>query len=70
MSEREAPAISLRNREILALVASGQTTKTMAFGTGLSVSAIEKHLHQLFVFYGVANRAELVSEAHKRGDLR
>jgi DNA-binding CsgD family transcriptional regulator len=58
-----------RKREVLALVAAGHPNKEIAARLGITSWAVEKHLRQLFAWYGVANRAGLVSAAFRQGHL-
>ncbi len=65
--DREAP--SARKREVLTLVAAGCPNKEIASRLGVTPWAVEKHLRQLFRWYGVPNRAALVRVALRDGHL-
>ncbi len=63
----EAPELSERQREVLALVAKGISNKEIARILGFSESGAKQHLRQIFVKLGVADRAEAVAAGIQRG---
>ena len=58
------PAISPKEREALALVASGAAFKEIADKLGISQSAVEKRILPLYKRFGVKSLAHLISYAH------
>lgn len=65
--------LSPRQREILALVAAGRTSKEIASALGISESTVNWHLTNVFERLGASSRAEAVALAMReeadRGDL-
>lgn len=62
-------ALSSRERELLELVASGLTNKSIARRLDLSVNTVKYHLTSIFAKLEARTRAEAVSEAARRGEL-
>jgi DNA-binding CsgD family transcriptional regulator len=58
-----ATDLSPRQREILALVAAGRTSKEIASALGISESTVNWHLANVFVRLGASSRAEAVALA-------
>jgi DNA-binding NarL/FixJ family response regulator len=61
--------LSLRERELLELVASGLTNKSIARRLGLSINTVKYHLASIFAKLDARTRAEAVSAAARRGEL-
>lgn len=61
------PELSPREREILALLASGQRTASIAAQLYLSPKTVSNALTSIFAKLGVENRAEAIVLAHERG---
>lgn len=59
--------LSPRQREILALVAAGRTSKEVAAELGISESTVNWHISNVFARLGASSRAEAVALA-MRGD--
>jgi DNA-binding NarL/FixJ family response regulator len=64
-SQREK--VSLRQREVLQLIAEGQTTKEIAFTLNVGIKTIEFHKTRLMKQFGVHSAAELASHAISLG---
>jgi len=64
-----APALTLREREILDLLADGLGNKQIAGRLGISTNTVKTHLELLFEKLDVASRAEAVASAVRRGWL-
>jgi two-component system, NarL family, nitrate/nitrite response regulator NarL len=64
-----AAALSTRERELLELVASGLTNKSIARRLDLSINTVKYHLASIFAKLDARTRAEAVSEAARRGEL-
>jgi DNA-binding NarL/FixJ family response regulator len=64
-----SPALSTRERELLELVASGLTNKSIARRLDLSINTVKYHLASVFAKLDARTRAEAVSEAARRGEL-
>lgn len=58
-----ATDLSPRQREILALVAAGRTSKEIANALGISESTVNWHLANVFARLGASSRAEAVALA-------
>jgi DNA-binding CsgD family transcriptional regulator len=66
---RVAPALTNREREILALLADGLGNKQIAARLGISTSTVKTHLEVSFEKLGVTSRAEAVAAAVRDGWL-
>ena len=64
-----SPGLSARERELLGLVASGLTNKSIARRLDLSINTVKYHLASIFAKLDARTRAEAVSEAARRGEL-
>ena len=60
-------ALTLRQRELLRLIAEGKRMKEIAAAQGLSVRTVEDHKYQLMRDLGLETTAELVRFAVKQG---
>lgn len=75
LSERIAglqrgPSITLREREILRLIARGQANKEIASTLGIAEDTVKRHASNIFQKFGVSDRAEATAEAIRRGIVR
>ena len=61
--------LTSREREILALVASGTSNKGIARALSVSANTVKFHLAAVFDKLNAATRAEAVAEAIRRGEL-
>ena len=70
--QEEAPAtpLSQREREVLALIASGQTNREIAAHLFLSPHTVKEHASSLYRKLGVKNRAEAARRAERLGLTR
>ncbi len=68
----EAPAtpLSKREREVLALIASGRTNREIATALYLSPHTVKEHASSLYRKLGVKNRAEATRRAERLGLTR
>ena len=64
-----APALTTREREILALLADGLGNEQIAARLGISTNTVKTHLELLFDKLGAASRAEAVAIGVRRGLL-
>ena len=62
-----AAALTLRQREILQLLAQGQSAKQVAAALNLSARTVEDHKYRLMEALGIENSAELIRFAIKHG---
>jgi DNA-binding NarL/FixJ family response regulator len=62
--------LTLREMELLALVADGLTAQAAARKLAISVRTVQKHLENMHRKLGVTSRVELVQQAFRRGLLR
>ena len=66
----DSPALSLREREVLALIADGASAPEIGRRLHLSTGTIKTHLQHLYEKLGVNDRAAAVAEAMRRGALQ
>src|SRR5438552_1852819 len=66
-SGEEALEITARQREVLKLVATGKSTKEIAFDLNLSVKTVEAHRAQIMERLGLRDIASLVRYALRTG---
>ena len=67
---RMGPAVlTPREREILGLIAAGETAPAIADRLGLSPATVRTHLQHLYDKLGVSDRAAAVAQAMRRGLL-
>lgn len=64
---QRGPAITPREREILALVARGQANKEIGHQLGISEDTVKRHISNVLVKLEVSDRAEATAEAIRRG---
>lgn len=62
-----AAALTLRQREILKMLAEGQSAKRIAAALNLSARTVEDHKYRLMETLGIENSAELIHFAIKHG---
>jgi len=67
---RLGPAITLREREILALVAKGRANKEIAVSLGIAEDTVKRHVSNVLQKLGVNDRAQATAEAIRRGIIR
>ena len=65
-AEPEGPVLSPREREVLALIASGASIPAIAQELFLAPSTIKTHVQRLYEKLGVSDRAAAVAEAMRR----
>ncbi|HEX7299988.1 MAG TPA: response regulator transcription factor [Solirubrobacteraceae bacterium] len=68
-SDSARPALSPREREVLALIAEGLTAPAVGRELHLSTATVKSHLKTLYEKLGVSDRAAAVAEAMRRGLL-
>ena len=61
--------LTSRQREVLALLAEGESNKQIARGLRISPGAVKAHVASLLRIFGARNRTELVTVATDRGAL-
>jgi len=66
---RNGRPLTARERQILALVASGTSNKGIARALAVSANTVKFHLAAVFDKLNAATRAEAVAEAIRRGEL-
>lgn len=64
------PEITPREREILALVAQGNSNKVIAAGLGISEDTVKQHVSRILTKLKVNDRAQATAEAIRRGLVR
>ncbi|XTP34849.1 response regulator [Mycobacterium sp. TJFP1] len=65
-AETDGPTLSPREREVLALIASGSSIPAMAKELFLAPSTVKTHVQRLYEKLGVSDRAAAVAEAMRR----
>jgi DNA-binding NarL/FixJ family response regulator len=65
--EMEAPELTVREREVLELVAAGLPNKGIAARLTISEHTVKYHLASVLTKLGAASRAEAVAQAARRG---
>ena len=66
-AERSSKALSTREREVLQLLAEGQTSKDIAAALGLALPTVETHRRQIVTKLGLRSIAELTKYAIREG---
>ena len=64
--EPDGPALSPREREVLALIAAGRSIPAMAKELFLAPSTVKTHVQRLYEKLGVSDRGAAVAEAMRR----
>jgi DNA-binding NarL/FixJ family response regulator len=67
---RLGPAITPREREILALIASGRANKEIAGALNVSEDTVKRHVSHILEKLDVNDRAQATAEAIRRGIVR
>ncbi len=68
-TERQPRQLTMRERKILSLIASGVSNKGVARSLGVSVNTVKFHLTAAFQKLDATTRAKAVTEAIRRGEL-
>jgi two-component system nitrate/nitrite response regulator NarL len=68
-NDSDTPTLSAREREVLVLIAGGQTIPAMAKQLFLAPSTVKTHVQRLYEKLGVGDRGSAVAEAMRRGLL-
>lgn len=64
------PAITLREREILSLIAKGRANKEIAAALGIAEDTVKRHISNVLQKLDVSDRAQATAEAIRRGIIR
>ncbi len=64
------PTITIREREILALVAQGRANKEIAAELGIAEDTVKRHISNTFQKLEVSDRAQATAEAIRRGIVK
>ena len=67
---RSGPKITVREREILALIACGRANKEIAETLGIAEDTVKRHASNVFQKFGVNDRAGATAEAIRRGIVK
>jgi DNA-binding NarL/FixJ family response regulator len=67
---RLGPAITSREREILALIAAGRANKEIAGSLGVSEDTVKRHVSHILEKLDVNDRAQATAEAIRRGIIK
>ncbi|MCB0940014.1 MAG: response regulator transcription factor [Mycolicibacterium sp.] len=68
-AEPSGPSLSTREREVLGMIAHGQSIPAIAESLFLAPSTVKTHVQRLYEKLGVKDRAAAVAEAMRRGLL-
>ena len=63
---RSGPPLSLRQQEVLKLVADGLTSKAIASNLAISSTTLKREFRKVFELLGVNDRAHAIAEAYRR----
>lgn len=69
-SLRLGPAITPREREILALIAQGRANKEIGSALEIAEDTVKRHISNIFLKLEVSDRAQATAEAIRRGIVR
>lgn len=61
--------LSAREKEVLALIATGKTDQAIAVELGIAVGTVKKHVGHILQKLDVSNRTEAVATAYEKGLL-
>jgi len=64
------PTITLREREILALIAKGRANKEIGAELGIAEDTVKRHISNIFQKLEVSDRAQATAEAIRRGIVK
>lgn len=64
------PAITLREREILSLIAKGRANKEIASSLGIAEDTVKRHISNVLQKLDVSDRAQATAEAIRRGIVK
>lgn len=64
------PSITLREREILSLIAKGRANKEIAAALGIAEDTVKRHISNVLQKLGVSDRAQATAEAIRRGIVK
>lgn len=64
------PIITLREREILALIAQGRANKEIAADLGIAEDTVKRHISNILQKFEVNDRAQATAEAIRRGIVK
>lgn len=67
---KQGPAITLREREILGLVAKGRANKEIAAELSIAEDTVKRHISNVLQKLDVSDRAQATAEAIRRGIIR
>ena len=67
---KQGPAITLREREILGLVAKGRANKEIAAELSIAEDTVKRHISNVLQKLEVSDRAQATAEAIRRGIIR
>lgn len=67
---RLGPTITLREREILSLIAKGRANKEIGAALGIAEDTVKRHISNVLQKLGVSDRAQATAEAIRRGIVR
>ncbi len=57
--QRNLPALSYRERQVVALIQQAKSNKEIAFELSLTVGTVKEYVYHIFRKIGVSNRTEL-----------
>lgn len=67
---RSGPTITLREREILSLIAKGRANKEIADELGNAEDTVKRHISNILKKFEVSDRAQATAEAIRRGIVK
>lgn len=70
MAEATRPALTVRQRQVLDLIADGKSAVEIGAVLDISPATAKTHIQKVFERYGVSSRAHAVATGFRAGDLR
>lgn len=69
MDDQKEAVLTQRERDVLSLVAAGQSAKTIARTMAISPRTVERHIEDCRLKLGARNRVQLIANAITNGHL-
>ena len=68
LNPRQDPNLTVREREVVRLIAEGLSNKQIAHRMGIAVSTTKAHCHQAMLKMGLRNRTQVATHAAEVSD--
>jgi len=70
VDERSPEELSVRERDVLGLLAKGESNRAIAAELGITEGTVKCHVANILSYFGVQDRTKAVVEAYRRGFVR